>query len=82
MTDIEQVKQTAAAAVNDAKADVAKVTSISKNVAQDAQAAEQHVTAAVKVEEGWIEKNPGKATLIAVALFAVIVALVAKACAA
>lgn len=67
MSDIEQVKTKVASAVN--------------SLDVDAQKAKQAALANLNKEEGWIERNPGKVTLIGIALFVVIIVMVVKGCA-
>lgn len=81
MPDLKEVKTDLAQTGATVKAEVAKGVSAIEAVNADARKAEQAAMARLNQEEGWIERNPGKTTLVFVALLTVIVAMIAKGCA-
>ena len=81
MPDIQQVKQDVAAAVKDTTAATKKLVGVTEEAGQEAVKLRQQSLNALNREESWIEKNPGKVSLIVVGLIAIIIALLAKSCA-
>lgn len=81
MSDIEQVKTNVVNAAAAVKADATKVVSAVNSLDVDAQKAKQAALARLNKEEGWIERNPGKVTLIGIVLFVAIIVMVVKGCA-
>lgn len=81
MPGTDPIKQDATKVVNAAKITEVKVTSAISQADLDATKAKQAALAKLNQEESWIEKNPGKVTLIVVALVGIIILLLAKSCA-
>jgi hypothetical protein len=84
MSEIEQVKQAAAAAVTTVKADAVKLVDVTEEcgayIGQEAVAARQKTLAALNREESWIETHPKQVGWILVGLFVLILAVLAKSC--